>query len=65
MIYDLVFTNSYKVKEKQFLKSHRDLADIYAKILVLLRANLAYSSLRLHLTKNHAKAQKLLHTLKL
>ena len=48
MEYELIFTDSYKKKEKQFLKQHKDLVIAYDKTMSLLGVNPFYPALRLH-----------------
>jgi len=47
-MYNLVFTETYIKREKEFLKRHRDLIPRYKKILKLLEINPFHPSLRLH-----------------
>lgn len=46
--FELIITDSYRKKEKDFLKHHRDIVDAYAKTMSLLSVNPFYPSLRLH-----------------
>lgn len=46
--FELIITDSYLKKEKHFLKSHRDLADVYTKVLSIMSENPFHPSLRLH-----------------
>lgn len=48
MSFTLVFTVRYQRIEKQFLKRHPDLRQLYRKTLRLLEANPLHPSLRLH-----------------
>lgn len=47
-MFQLIFTEQYKVKEIKFLKRHPELKQQYAKTLALLEANPSHPSLRLH-----------------
>ena len=47
-MYELIFTESYRKKEKRFIKKHPDLKDRYKKTLSLLMDNPHHPSLRLH-----------------
>ena len=47
----LIFTESYEKIEKRFLSKHRDLAEKYKKVLILLEHNPYHPSLRLHKLK--------------
>ncbi len=46
--YELIITDDYRRKEKEFLKRHRDLADVYVKVMNVLSVDPYYPSLRLH-----------------
>ena len=45
---ELIITGSYRKKEKDLLKHHRDLVEAYVKTVALLSVNPFYPSLRLH-----------------
>ena len=47
-MFQLIFTQQFNRKEIQFLKRHPELRQLYAKTLLLLEANPAHPSLRLH-----------------
>ena len=54
-MYQLVFTETYLKKEKEFLKKHKDLIPRYKKVLKLLEINPYHPSLRLHKLKGQFK----------
>lgn len=54
-MYQLVFTETYLRREKEFLEKHRDLIPIYKKVLKLLELNPEHPSLRLHKLKGRFK----------
>jgi len=47
-MYELIFTDSYRKKERRFIKKHPDLKDRYKKTLALLMDDPHHPSLRLH-----------------
>ena len=51
----LVFTETYLKREKEFLKKHKDLIPRYKKVLKLLEINPHHPSLRLHKLKGKFK----------
>ena len=54
-MYQLVFTETYLKREKDFLKKHKDLIPRYKKVLKLLEINPHHPSLRLHKLKGKFK----------
>jgi len=54
-LYQLVFTETYLKREKEFLEKHRDLISTYKKVLRLLELNPEHPSLRLHKLKGKFK----------
>ncbi len=50
-MYQLVFTETYLKREKEFIRKHRDLIERYKKVLRLLELNPHHNSLRLHKLK--------------
>ena len=54
-MYQLVFTETYLKREKEFLKKHKDLIPRYKKVLKLLEINPHHPSLRLHKLKGKFK----------
>jgi len=54
-MYQLVFTETYLKREKEFLKKHKDLIPRYKKVLKLLEINPYHPSLRLHKLKGQFK----------
>lgn len=47
-MYKLFFTESYRRKERKFLRKHPELVEIYDKVIYLLTINPQHPSLRLH-----------------
>ena len=47
-MYEIIFTESYRKKEKRFIKKHPDLKNRYKKTLALLMDDPYHPSLRLH-----------------
>ncbi len=47
-MYELIFTDSYRKKERRFIKKYLDLKERYKKTLALLMDNPHHPSLRLH-----------------
>lgn len=54
-MYQLVFTETYLKREKEFLEKHRELIPTYKKVLRLLELNPEHPSLRLHKLKGKFK----------
>lgn len=54
-MYQLVFTETYLKREKEFLEKHRELIPAYKKVLRLLELNPEHPSLRLHKLKGKFK----------
>ncbi|MCS7163583.1 MAG: type II toxin-antitoxin system mRNA interferase toxin, RelE/StbE family [Thermodesulfovibrio sp.] len=54
-MYQLVFTETYLKREKEFIEKHRDLIPVYKKVLRLLELNPEHPSLRLHKLKGKFK----------
>jgi len=54
-VYELIFDESYKKKEKKFFKKHPELLEKYRKVLHILRANPNYPALRLHKLQGNLK----------
>ncbi len=54
-MYQLVFTETYLKREKEFIKKHKDLIPRYKKVLKLLEINPHHPSLRLHKLKGKFK----------
>ena len=54
-MYQLVFTETYLKREKEFLKKHKELISRYKKVLKLLEINPYHHSLRLHKLKGKFK----------
>ena len=54
-MYQLVFTETYLKREKEFLKKHKDLIPRYKKVLKLLEINPHHPSLRFHKLKGKFK----------
>jgi proteic killer suppression protein len=47
----ILYTHSYLKRAAKFLKKHPELADLYAKTLLLAETNINHPSLRLHKLK--------------
>jgi len=54
-VYDLIFDESYKKKERKFFKKHPELLEKYRKVLHILRVDPSYPALRLHKLQGHLK----------
>jgi addiction module RelE/StbE family toxin len=54
-VYQLVFTETYLKREKDFIKRHPDLIERYKKTMRLLEINPFHPSLRLHKLKGKQK----------
>lgn len=54
-MYQLVFTETYLKREKEFLQKHKELIPAYKKVLRLLELNPEHPSLRLHKLKGKFK----------
>ena len=54
-MYDLIFDESYKKKERKFFKKHPELLEKYRKVLHILRVVPSYPALRLHKLQGHLK----------
>lgn len=50
---NIIATDTFTKKAKKFFKKHPDLKSRFKKILILLSANPAHSSLRLHYIERH------------
>ena len=56
-MYQLVFTQTYLKREKEFIKKHKDLIERYKKGLRLLELNPNHNSLRLQKLKSKFKGK--------
>lgn len=54
-MYDIVFTESYEKKAKQFFKLHPELIQRYKKTLYIMQNNPYHPSLRLHKLQGNLK----------
>ena len=54
-MYEIIFTEAYEKKAREFFKVHKDLIKRYEKLLTLLRENPQHPSLRLHKLKGDLK----------
>ncbi|AHF97247.1 plasmid stabilization protein [Desulfurella acetivorans A63] len=54
-MYEIVFSESYEKRAKQFFKLHSELIQRYQKILYIMQNNLNHPSLRLHKLKGNLK----------
>lgn len=51
-MFKLIFTDSYELRAKKFLKKHPDMKKLYEKTLLLMEQNVYHPSLRLHKFSN-------------
>ncbi len=54
-MYQLIFTETYLKREKEFIEKHKELISVYKKILRLIELNPNHPSLRLHKLKGKFK----------